>query len=347
MSLNAAPPPPSEPTPPPPRHRTVSIAVFVVVILVVAGAAIAATAGYYALSSSHSSSGGRTVTLTDDLGRNVTVPVDPSRVAVLSPNIMDIVYRLGLRSHVVGVDCYAAALGGLSEDYSPDQIALWNLTSSMCVQVGPTFDPESLVNVTPQLVLASTIVSVAAVEQITTQLGIPVVMLQPPTLSGILVDVSLVGEIFNVPTIANHLNAQLTTVLYNVTQLDAQWLSFPSVLVTYSVDANGYWTFGPSTFGQSLIELAGGASISANSTTPYPELSPSQVLVDDPSWIVYGTGFGLNESTYAGGPDWSSFSAVQSGNLTGLNSNWLAEPDPTMILSGLPALIAVLHPGSE
>jgi iron complex transport system substrate-binding protein len=347
MSLNEAPPPSPGPTSPPPPHRTVSLAVFVVVILVVAGAAIAATAGYYALNTTHSSSSGKTITVTDDLGRTVTVPVDPARVAVLSPSIMDVVYRLGLRSHVVGIDCYAAALGGISDDYSSDQIALWNLTSSMCVQVGPTFDPESLVNVTPDLVLASTIVSVAAVEEITTQLGIPVVMLQPPTLSGVQIDVSLVGEIFNVQTAATALNVELSTALYNVTQLDAQWLSFPSVLVTYSVDSNGYWTYGPTTFGQSLIELAGGASISANSTTPYPELSPSQVLVDDPSWIVYGTGFGLNESAYAGGPDWSSFPAVQNGNITGLNSNWLTEPDPTMILSGLPALIAVLHPGSD
>ncbi len=338
MSLN------ENPTPPPSPRRTVPLALFIVVILVVAGAAVAVTAGYYALRPASPSSPGHTLTVTDDLGRTVTVPVDPSRVAVLSPSIMDIMFRLGLRGHVVGVDCYAPALGGLSDDYSPDQIALWNLSSSMCVEIGPTFDAESLVNVTPQLVLASTIVSVAAIEEITNTLGIPVVMLQPPTLSGILVDVSLVAEIFGVTSLAQALNGQLAEELYNATVLDNSVPSFPTVLLTYDADSNGYWTFGPSTFGESLIELSGGASISANATIPYPELSPGQVLVADPQWIIYGVGFGLNESTYAGGPLWSEIPAVQLGNVSGIDSNWFTEPDPTMILQGLPALIAILHP---
>ncbi|HTT15316.1 MAG TPA: ABC transporter substrate-binding protein [Thermoplasmata archaeon] len=342
------------PTSVPPRSpRTVSLALFVVALLVVAGIAIAGTAIVYALhpaaSPGSGGSGGtsnRTVTVTDDLGRTETVPYNASRVVVLSPSIMDIMYRLGLRDHVVGVDCYAAALGGLADDYSPDQITLWNLSSSMCVQVGPSFDAETLLNQTPDLVLSSTIVSVGDVEEIQDTLGIPVVMLQPATLSGIEVDVSLVGEIFNASAAATALNGAIASGLYNATTIDASLASFPTVLVTYSVDVDGYWTFGPSTFGESLIEIAGASSISANATLPYPELSPSQVLIDDPDWIVYGTGFGLNESTYAGGPDWSDLSAVQDGNVTGINSNWLTEPDPSMVLEGLPALLAVFHPSS-
>ncbi len=340
MSLN----PPDSPTPP--SGRTVSVTWLIVIVLVVAGIAIAATTAVYALRPASTSSSPSSVNVTDDLGRHVTVPYDPARVAVLSPSIMDIVYRLGLRSHVVGVDCYAPlGASGLAEDYSPDQIALWQLNASMCVEVGPTFAPETLVALDPQLVLASTIVSVAAVEEITAELHIPVVMLQPPTLSGILVDDQIVASIFGVTTVATTLNSALTSALYNATNFTANIYTFPTVLVTYDTDVNGYWTFGPGTFGESLIEICGATSISANSTTAYPELSPAQVLVDDPQSIVYGTGFGLNESTYAAGPDWSDFSAVQSGNITGLDSNWLTEPDPTMILEGIPALEAVFYPG--
>ncbi|MGA8710475.1 MAG: ABC transporter substrate-binding protein [Thermoplasmata archaeon] len=341
MSLNA----PSATSPP---RRTVAVSWFIVGLLVVAGVAIAGTAAYTSLRSATSPNSPVTpgnLSVTDDLGRTVTVPYDPARVVVLSPNVNDVMFRLGLRSHVVGIDCYAAAEGGISEDYSPDQIALWNLASSMCVQVGPAFAPEMLVNLTPELVLASTIVSVAEVETITSTLHIPVVMLQPPTLSGILVDVSLLGEIFGVSSLASSLNARLSLELANVTTIDNNLYALPTVLLTYSVDSNGYWTFGPGTFGESLVDFAGATSIAANSTTPYPELSPAQVLVADPSVIVYGVGFGLNESTYAGGPLWSSFSAVQAGNATGIDSNWFTEPDPTMILSGIPALLAIFHPG--
>lgn len=325
-----------------PPRRTVSLGWVVVAVLIAAGVAVAGTSTFYALRPTSSSSGMR---VTDDLGRAVTVPYDPARVAVLSPSIMDEMFRLGLRSHVVAVDCYAAAFGGLSDDYSPDQIALWNLSSSMCVQVGPTFAPEMLVNLTPDLVLASTIVSVAEVEAITSQLNIPVVMLQPPTLSGILVDDSLLGTIFGVASAAEALNAELSSELYNATLVGSSAESFPTVLITYSVDPNGYWTFGPGTFGLSLIELTAATSISANATTSYPELSGAQVLVADPQFIVYGIGFGLNESTYSGGPEWSQFPAVQSGRVSGIDSNWITEPDPTMILNGIPALLATFHPG--
>lgn len=331
------------PSPPPRPRRTISLAWATVLVLVVGGVGVAGTAAYYVLQPSTTPG---TLHVTDDLGREVTVPADPARVVVLGPSIMDEMYRLGLRSHVVGVDCYAAALGGLSDDYSPDQIALWNLSSSMCVDVAPTFAPETLVNLTPQLVLASTIISIAEVEEISSELHVPVVMLQPPTLSGILVDDSLIGTIFGVTSAASALNAQLSSELYNATEASAAAVSYPTVLLTYSADANGYWTFGPGTFGESLLEITGATSISATATTPYPELSAAAVLYANPQRIIYGTGFGLNESSYSGGPDWSEFSAVQDGNVTGIDSNWVTEPDPTMILEGVPALLGIFHPGT-
>jgi iron complex transport system substrate-binding protein len=340
MSLN--PPPPAST----PRPRTISLAVFVIALLVVGGVAVAATAAVYA---THGLSPSGPLTVTDDLGRTVSVPRDPARVVVLSPSIMDSMYRLGLRSHVVGVDCYAASFGGLSADYSPDQVALWNLSQSMCVQIGPTFDLESLLNDTPQLVLASTIVSVADVETISTTYNIPVVMLQPPTLSGIEIDVSLLGTIFGVQGNATQINDQLQVELAEAGTVEGNLSNagtpFPTVLVTYSTDQNGYWTFGPGTFGESLIELASATSISANSTLPYPELPGEVVLAANPTFLVYGTGFGLNESSYASAPFWGDLAATQNGMAVGMDSNWLTEPDPTMIFDGLPALVTLFHPG--
>jgi ABC-type Fe3+-hydroxamate transport system substrate-binding protein len=319
---------------------------FAVGVIVLAGISVIGIATYYAVRPGTPSG---PLTITDDLGRQVTVPLDPARVVVLGPSVMDSMYRLGLRNHVVGVDCYAPSLGGLSSDYSSDQVALWNLSSSMCVQTGPTFDVEELLALGPQLVLAATIVSVAAVEQITQTYHIPVVMLQPATLTGVVLDDQLLGEVFDVPAASSSLTNSLQLALSRAASfqgnLTANGTSFPTVLVTYSADGNGYWTFGPGTFGQSLVELASGASISANATLSYPELSGEQVLANNPQYIVYGTGFGLNESTYTEGPFWSQLTATQAGRAVGMDSNYFTEPDPTMILVGLPQLIAILHPG--
>ena len=329
-------------------RRSIPIAWFVVALLIVGGVGITGTAAYYAYTGRGPTHGN--LTLTDDLGRKVTMPYDPARIVVLGPSIMDSVYRLGLRSHVVGVDCYAPEFGGLSSDYSPDQIALWNLSSSMCVQTGPTFNIEALLNDTPQLVLAATIVSISAAEELTNTFHIPVFMLQPSTLGGVQVDVSLLGQIFGVESAANSLDAQIGTVLYHITNTVSaiaggpNFTGFPTVLLTYYVDSNGYWTFGPGTFGESLIEVAGGSSISANATLPYPELSGEQVLVANPHFLVYGTGFGLNESYYATAPFWGQLTSVQAGHTLGVDSNWVTEADPTMILTGLPALFAFFYP---
>ncbi len=62
--------------------------------------------------------------------------------------------------------------------------------------------------------------------------------------------------------------------------------------------------------------------------------------------MIYGTGFGLTlNNTYQLGPDWSSLGAVASGHFYGIDSNYITEPDPTMVLVGLPLLIDIIHPG--
>ena len=176
-------------------------------------------------------------------------------------------------------------------------------------------------------------------------------MLQPSTLSGVIADEQLLGQVFNVPSSAasliNSLEATLTQAAELQSHLGANGTSFPTVLVTYSTDSNGYWTFGPGTFGDSLIRSASGQSISGNATLAYPELSGEQVLASDPEYLVYGTGFGLNESSYTSAPFWSQLSATQNGRTTGMDSNYFTEPDPTMILVGLPELVGILHPGAS
>jgi iron complex transport system substrate-binding protein len=349
MSLNPTPRTPSS------SPRQVSITLVAVISLVVAGAAIGATAAYFELRPAPSHSTASAVTVTDDLGRTVTTPMNPSRVVALSPSIVDSLVRLGLRDRLVGVDCSSPAFGGLSADYDAAQTAAWHLSNAMCVQVGP-LNSEALVNLSPELVLASTIVSVSAVQEIANTLHIPVVMLQPVSVSGIVSDVQLLASVFPTGFTGPALIASMQRELGNVSVLDANLSAndaqLPSLLLTYAVNpvgstTPGYWTFGPGTFGQSLAELAGGSSISANVTIPWPELSGAQVLLAAPTLIIYGTGFGIDLGLYAQGPDWSSFSAVQSGHAYAIDSTLITEPGPTTVLVGLPQLIGLMHPTSH
>ena len=347
MSLNS---------PSPPRRSLSPTAVAVLVVLV-AAAAIGGNAAYYELRPVPESGGsGSTVTLTDDLGRTVTVPVNASRVVVLAPSIMDSMSRLGLRANVVGVDCDAAAdpaSHGLAADYNASQIAAWSLTPALCVGVLPAVNTEDLLNLSPALVLASTLSPVGSLEEASRTYGIPLFFLAPTTVGGIVVDVTWLGEIFDRPQAAATLADALQAVLglaQNVSQnLTNSFTPLPTVLLTYYAapagsSYAGYFTYGPTTFGQSLVELASGVSIASNTTTPYPELSGDEVLIANPQYIIYGTGFGIDLTTYQAAPEWAQFPAVSQGSAHGIDSNYLTEADPSMVLIGLPWLLHALHP---
>jgi cobalamin transport system substrate-binding protein len=323
----------------------VPFALFAVGLLLAAGAAIAGTAAYFELRPTPAAGD---VHLTDDAGRSVAVPSNPARVVSLAPSITDSLVRLGLRSHIVGVDCYAAALGGIGGDYTDAQIAAWNLSSSLCIQTGPSLSIEEVINATPDLVLVSTIVSQSDVEEMSQTYRLPVVVLQPATIGGIVVDLELLGQIFPGSARLSGLVASLQGELARAAELQANLSAnatpFPTVLLTYWADSSGYYTYGPGSFGASLISVVSAASISAGAVVPYPQLSGGQVLNADPWAVLYATGFGVNESTYAQGPDWGQLSAVTNGRAWGVDSTLLTEPGPTMILSGLPTLLALLHP---
>jgi iron complex transport system substrate-binding protein len=190
-------------------------------------------------------------------------------------------------------------------------------------------------------------------EQFSATYGIPVVFYDPSTLGGVVYDVELTAAIFGATSSETPLVAQLQTSLAEsssfLQNLSNNGTPLRSVLMTYYPVAAGspyagYYTYGPGSFGDSLIELAGGVNIAGNASASYPELSGSQVLFDDPSLIIYGNGsLGAPLSAYQAGPDWSSLPAVMNGNVTGVDVTIMTEVDPTMVLS-LSMFIHLLYP---
>lgn len=289
------------------------------------------------------------ISVVDDAGRTVTVPSIPSRIVVLQPSAMDIVYRLGLRSDVVGVDCGAPAVGGLSADYAPWQIQNWSLSSLPCITWIPSLDLQGIVALDPGLVIGSTGIEVSALATLQDSDHIPSLYLNPSTLLGISVDVEMVAKLTGTTTLGASLVQQMSSELGIVqsTVGNASLVtSIPTVLVTFYDDPTGYYTFGPGTFGNDLMVTAGASNIAGNDTyANQGEISGSYVLAANPGLIVYGTGFGRTLQNYSAGPYWSQLGAVQAHHVFGIDATYVAEPDPTMVLVGLPTLFAIVHPG--
>lgn len=349
MSLSAP------PNPRPSPSRNVSLTWVIAVGLIAAGAAAAVTATYFDLRPATAKApalGPNRTTVVDDLGRTVTVPVNATRVVVLAPSVMDLVFRLDLRERVVGIGCTVGIAGGMQNEYSPNQTALWNLSSSLCITDYPSLDTEGVALLEPQVVLASTLTSVTDVTTLTQTYRIPVVIVAPSTVEGIVGDVRLVAQMF--PTaqpLATALEASLAQTLANATAFDNavsdNGTEIPSVLLTYGFYDGEYYTFGPGTFGQSIVDLAGGSSISAGLPLEYAGLNASSVLLDQPQVILYGTS--ANDPYLVAGQTpsvWAS-SAPYWGQLNGtkiaVDVTLVTEPDPAMLLA-LPWFLHYLHP---
>lgn len=332
---------PSTPSRPGPRARALSPTLALVLIVLVAAGAVGGTAAYYSLKGGSSSGGPGTVTVVDDLGRSVTVPTNPGKVVVLAPSVMDMVYRVGARSAVVGVGCTSAIPGGILNEYSPNQTALWGLSNSTCITDYPTLNTEGIANSSAQVVLATTITSQSAVDVLVGTYHIPVIVFSPATLEGIVGDVRILAQVFPADAAtALTLESELTRTLAQVTAEDANLTNaqvpVPSVLLSYYFDSGGYYTFGPGTFGESVIELAGGSNIAGSVPLQYDEINATVVLNDQPTVVLYGTSWndpdlvaGETPGVWASAPYWSQL----SGTKIALDVTEVSEPDPSMILA--------------
>lgn len=334
--------------PTPPTSGTVSKTLLVVAVLVTAGVAAAGSAIAFDLLPRH----GGQVTVIDDLDRQVDAPLNAARLVVLAPSVMDLVYRLGLGDRVVGVGCTLGEVGGMENEYSPNQSALWGLSPSMCITDFPSLDTERVAALQPGLVLATTLTSEKQVNQLTDVYGLPVVMLAPTSLGGIVNDVAIMSTLFPVAAdAALALESALGAALLNATSFDTTLSSdavpIPTTFLTYGFYDGQYNTFGHGTFGESLIDVAGGDSLSAGLPLAYEEINATAILADQPQVILYGTSWNdpylvLNQtpSVWAtSAPYWSQL----NGSKIAIDVTIVTEPDPTMVLA-LPWFLYYLHP---
>jgi iron complex transport system substrate-binding protein len=337
-------------------QASIPLALLVVAVLISAGVAIAGTVVYFDLRPGPAPQapglGSNRTTVVDDLGRTVAVPLNASRIVVLAPSVMDLVDRLGLRDRVVGIGCTIGDVGGMANEYSPNQTSLWDLSPSMCLTDYPSLDTAGVALLEPQLVLASTLTSVADVTTLSATYGLPVVLFAPSTMEGIVGDVRLMVTMFPASSVVGtSLEATLEGALVNATNFDAELSTngtpIPSVLLTYGFYTGEYYTYGPGTFGQSIVDLAGGDSIAAGLPLEFAGLNASAVLLDQPQVLLYGTSWndpylvaGQTPSVWASSaPYWNQL----NGSKIPIDVTLVTEPDPTMILA-LPWFLHYLHP---
>jgi ABC-type Fe3+-hydroxamate transport system substrate-binding protein len=263
--------------------------------------------------------------VTDETGRTVTVPDHPHRVVCLVPSITDTVFALGSGDDVVAVS-----------DYTTHPPAALKKPS-----IGGLVKPsiETILSFHPDLVLGT---SIPGATETATQLqtvGVPVYLVDPHGLSGILRSVDSVGEALNRVPQAAALKASLTSRIEAV-RAHAAGKRVPRVLVPVWYDP--IVTIGKHAFISEIIETAGAKSVTDDLLPDWPEVSMETVITRAPEALVLIRGGKISVEMLQKRPGWSSLPAIQAGKVYYVDSG-IQEPSPVAI-DALEEMAREFHP---
>lgn len=208
------------------------------------------------------------VTMTDATGTEVTLNEEPSKVVTLSPSAAQTMWEIGADDKVVGVTKHASYLDGTES----------RTTVSTAEQM---VSHETVVNLTPDLVLAPNVVSTDIVEKLREA---DVAVYYFPAAESI---DDVYEKTHRIGRLTGECEGAERTVSWmqqrvNTAHAASENQERPHVLYLFF----GY-TAGEETFINEIIDAAGGRNIAAErNITGYQQINEEIVLQADPEWII-------------------------------------------------------------
>jgi len=190
----------------------------------------------------------------DGIGRRVTLAAEPRRIASLDPGLTEAAFAVGAGPSVV------AASG--REQYPA---AAQRLPQAVTGQGAP--DVSKLRRLHPDLVLAPASTSTAAAATLSREVGAPVYVAGPGSISGIEHDVDQIGAMTGDAAAGQAVVRQMQADVRKV-----QSAVRGTAPVKVFVDEGFFYTIDPTGTAAKLIALAGGANVAADAAAgrPYP-----------------------------------------------------------------------------
>lgn len=266
------------------------------------------------------------LTLTDDLGRTVTLTSEPQRIVTMIPSHTETVCALGACERLVGIDTYS--------NY-PQEV------SDLPV-LGSAFSPniEAIFALEPDLVLVD---ESSGIADALTELGLTVYAGTAQTYDDVFAKFEVIGQMLNTETQAAVLSGEVKGAVDTIAAL-TEPLTAPSVY--YELDSSPY-SVGPASFIGVLITKAGGANIVEAGMGDFPQLDPEFVVVANPEVIVLADArHGESSDTLAARPAWDGIAALQTGRVAELSAeevDMLNRPGPRMA-EAVKILVNIFHP---
>lgn len=216
------------------------------------------------------------VTVTDQIGRTVTISKTPERIISLAPSNTEILYALGLGDKVVGRTDY--------DNYPPE------VTEKPSIGGFSTTNIEQVIGLNPDLVLAADYHKddiVPALEE----RGITVVCLAPQSLQQVLDAIALTGKVTGTNKAAADLVASMQKRIDAVEAKVKNLTPDQKPRTMYIVWPDPIMVGGGNTLQGELIDKAGGTNI-AQDLDGYATVNLETILADNPQVMIASTGMG-------------------------------------------------------
>lgn len=275
------------------------------------------------------------ITLTDFLGREVTVPRNPAKVVALSPTTVELVYAVG--GTVVG--------RASSANYPPE--------AQDVPDVGSSYQPsiEKIIAMQPDLVIADSQIQPELRDQAET-LGAPVIFAG----AGVFADVPRALRLVGLATGHDDEGEAAALALEeHLAELQAAIQhTHPNVLIINGTP-NDFFAATSASYVGDLNQLLGGRNAAEGQPTVgrfagYAKLSTETILATDPDLILAISAVKEGDETISdrlkSDPAWSSLSAVEAGRVHEIDYRiFLIAPGPRAG-EALDTLVRLLYPSA-
>ena len=259
-----------------------------------------------------------TVTVTDMVGRTITLDEPATRIVALTPSDCEILYAIGAGDTLVGRGTYC--------DYPAEVLEV------PAVQSGQDTNIEEILALQPQVLLMSTM---AQTEEQVAQLeaaGVKVVVSDAKDIAGVYTAIELIGDLMGKQDNAQAVIDQMKQSFADLAA-KAPADSGKSIYFEISPLEWGLWAAGKGTFMDEIATMLGLTNCFAD-VDGFAGISQEQVLERNPDYILtvtmyFGEG-PTPEEEILGRDGWQDVTAVKNAAILNLVNNELSRPAPRL-----------------
>jgi iron complex transport system substrate-binding protein len=253
-------------------------------------------------------------TVTDMMGREITLAAPADRIVVLQPSDCEILYALGCGDAIVGRGQYV--------DY-PAEVA-----DRPVVQSGAETNVEEILALRPQVVLMNTMAqSEEQVKQLEEN-GVKVVISTTSDIASVYTAIRLIGQVMGKETEAEAVIADMQATFDDIRAK----VSGEAKKVYFEISPPPYlYSAGSSSYMNELAEICGLKNIFDDQADAWLMISEEQVIERNPDYIVLITGMGsagVEEILARNG--WGDIAAIKNGKVLNDDSSCMARPSPRL-----------------